>query len=141
MPDPRTLIDSVCALLDRPGHVSADELRQLAEDFTDVCRQTDNRLRRCEDYLSHGLLGEAVHLAELEPPLLVVVGKLDFSRRGAWEQLLLASGLPAPPRLNTDRAAGLAEAYTQYQPIAADLREYRRLVIGRAPLHQRLEVL
>jgi hypothetical protein len=106
-----------------------------------VCRWADARLRRCEDYLRRGLINEAIHLAEVAPPVLEVVSVLDFPDRGQWDEIVNLYNLPAAPRVNIDRAGTLNQAYAQHQLLEPLLREHRRLALARAPLHERLAVL
>src|SRR5262249_20201725 len=137
----QAIIDSARAFLRQADQTLTDDLRELATELVDLNTMADQRLRRCEDFLRRGLLGEAIHQAEIEPPVLDIVGLLDFPERVQFEEVLGMYGLPVAPRLDVQRAMALNHAYTEYEPIANLLRDYRRLALSRAPLGDRLSML
>lgn len=141
MADAQVLVDSIRAFLERGEKAPMEELRALADDLAEVGRAADNRLRRCEDYIRRGLLGEAVHLAELEPPLLDVLMILDFPGRDRWDEVTRSSGLALAPAVNQLRAGTVNQIYEPWRRIEPLLREHRRLALTRAPLGERLAVL
>src|SRR5947209_8095987 len=107
MRDPQKLIDDIHGFLGRGDQTLTDDVRGLVSEFNELCNLAEVRLRRCEDYLRRGLIGEAIHLAEVEPPLLDVVGALDFHGREQWTEVLNMYGLPVPAPVNLARAAVL----------------------------------
>jgi hypothetical protein len=141
MRDPQKLIDDIHGFLGRSDQTLTDDVRGLVGELGELCVAADSRLRRCEDYLRRGLVGEAIHLAEVEPPVLDVVGALDFQGREQWEEVLNMYGLPVPPRVNLSRAAALNQAYELHQTLEPLLREYRRLCLSRSPPGERMAVL
>ena len=141
MRDPQKLIDEIHGFLGRSDQTLTDDVRGIVGELNELCGIADVRLRRCEDYLRRGLVGEAIHLAEVEPPVLDIVGALDFQGREQWEEVLNMYGLPVPPRVNLSRAAALNQAYQLHQTIEPMLREYRRLCLSRSPLGERMAVL
>ena len=141
MRDPQKLIDEIHGFLGRSDQTLTEDVRGLVGELNELCGVADVRLRRCEDYLRRGLVGEAIHLAEVEPPVLEVVSALDFHGREQWEEILNMYGLPAPPRVNLSRAAALNQAYELHRTLEPLLREYRRLCISRSPLGERMSVL
>src|SRR5262245_3768511 len=100
MPNHQSIAEAANAFVASPDHTLSDDLRNLAGDLAALARSTEARLRRCEDYLRRGLRGEAVHLAEIDPPLLEVVKALEFPGRPQWDDLVSRAGLPVGPRIN-----------------------------------------
>jgi hypothetical protein len=141
MPDYQALVDAARAQVHGGDRQLTDELRNLAAAFADACRSADARLRRCEDFLRRGLRAEALHLAEVEPPLLEVLALLDFPERARWDELTAQHGLPSGPPPNVARAGALNQAYADQPRLEPLLRENQRLAVARAPLRERLVVL
>lgn len=141
MRDPQKLIDDIHGFLGRSDQTLTDDVRGLVGELNELASVADGRLRRCEDYLRRGLVGEAIHLAEVEPPVLDIVGALDFHGREQWEEVLNMYGLPVPQRVNLARAAALNQAYELHQTLEPLLREYRRLCLSRSSPGERIAVL
>lgn len=141
MRDPQKLIDDIEGFLARSDQTLTNEVRAMVEEYNELCWMTESRLRRCEDYLRRGLVGEAIHLAEVEPAILDLVAALNFPGRPSWDEVLTMYGLPVPPGVNLPRAAALNQAYEHHQFIEPLLKEYRRLCLTHASLPQRVTVL
>ena len=141
MRDPQKLIDDIHGFLGRSDQTLTDDVRGLVGELNELASVADGRLRRCEDYLRRGLVGEAVHLAEVEPPVLDIVGALEFQGREQWEEVLNMYGLPVPQRVNLTRAAALNQAYELHHTLEPILREYRRLCLSRSSPGERIAVL
>jgi hypothetical protein len=141
MPDALAITDAVRSFLRRSDQTLTDELRNLAREHAEALDAVNTRLRRCEEYLRRGLLGEAVHLAELEPPLLDLLRDLRFPEQQQWDEIVHLYNLPAGDIPDDDRAVDLNAAYGQHQQIEPLLRDYRRLVLSEAPLAERLVVV
>jgi hypothetical protein len=139
--DHQRLADEVRSFVRGGDQTFREPLRQLAADYAAACREVNDRLRRCEDFLRQGLRSEAVHFAQAEPPLLDCLAALDFPELPRWTEASLAYGLPAPPPLLSDTAEALNAAYAAEQALAPLLRTHRRLALARAPLGERLGVL
>ena len=141
MRDPQKLIDDIHGFLGRSDQTLTDDVRGLVGELNELASIADGRLRRCEDYLRRGLVGEAIHLAEVDPPVLEIVGALDFHGRPQWEEVLNMYGLPLPAGVNLSRAAALNQAYELHQKLEPLLREYRRLCLSRSSPGERIAVL
>jgi hypothetical protein len=141
MTDYASIVDDIRSFLQSSDQTVTDELRGWAEAYAAACRETNQRLRRCEDFLEKGLHSEAVHFAQAEPVLLDVVATLDFPERPQWEEVSGLYGLPAAPKLMLATAEALNEAYGKIQPLQHMLRRHRLLALSRAPLPERLEVM
>jgi hypothetical protein len=140
MADHQQLLDGIHGVLDQANRGFREEMRTLAREFAEVCRATEARLCRCEDYLRRGLLGEAVHLAEIQPPLMDLLGLLEFPRRDEWENLVQSHSLPVGVRILFERGLSLQKIYEQHKPLESLLRQYRRLHLSQAPILERLVV-
>jgi hypothetical protein len=138
---PLRLVDDIRSFLQGSDQTLSDEVRSLAMAYAEACREANQRLRRCEEYLQKGLQTEALHLAQAEPPILETAAALDFPERSQWEEITAVYGLPAAPKLLLATAEALNEAYASVQPLEHLLRRHRRLALGRAPLPTRLEVM
>jgi len=133
------VVDEIRSFLQSADQVLTDHLKShLTPAYHAACQEANQRLRRCDEYLTKGLRSEAIHLAQAEPVLLDLVAMLDFPERKQYEELCLTYGLPAPPQLQMDTATALNEAYADDQPIEELMRKHRMLALGRGPLGPRL---
>ena len=124
-----------------PMTVVTDELRQYAVEYADLCKGANERLRRCTTFLQQGLRSEAMQLVEQSPNLLDLVASLDLPDASVWADFCQQFELPAPPPLQMDRAAMLADIYNQDQSVEELLDRHRLLALARAPLRKRLELM
>lgn len=121
-----------------------DVLKKTNDELSDWYRLINRRLRDCDVHLRDRNLAEAVRLAEIAPKLLdiYVDSYLSDDEREAWDEILLHNDLRRPEPLLDDIAEDLNRAYSardsQDGVLAAEL---RLLVLGRAPLRDRLQVL
>ncbi len=142
MADLQSLVDEMRSYLRSADQTYDDGLKELAASFAGVCRDANQGLRRCEEFLQKGLRSEALHFAQThDPPLLDVIGVLDFPEREDWDLLAASYGLPQAPKLRLDCAEELNRAYAADQPIESLLRKHRYLALIHAPLVSRLEVM
>ena len=121
--------------------LEAVDAADLAEQFAHAVEDVNRRLQRCARLVRDGRSAEAVHQADLAPPVLDEAAELDMPERAAWVERCKAQGWPMPPEVDLNAAAELNEAYPRAQRLDRLLRTHRRLAIGRAPLVQRLKVL
>jgi hypothetical protein len=141
MLDYQRVVDELRSFLQSNDQTLTDPLKELAAQYAQACREANERLRRCEEFLQRGLRSEAVHFAQAEPVLLDLVAALDFPERPQWDEVALQYSLPAPPKLLLETAEALNRAYADEQPLDDLLRKHRLLALGRAPLTARLGVL
>ncbi|MES2790446.1 MAG: hypothetical protein V4719_12620 [Planctomycetota bacterium] len=141
MTELRRTIDEIRFLLQDDAFVVTDQLTQCAADYAIQCHDVNVRLRKCEEFLHQGLRSEALHLAEMAPNLLDLLGQLDFPERSEWVDLLVGYSLPKPEPLLVDVAATLNEAYAIQEPMQRLLDQHRLYALARSPLTQRLKVL
>lgn len=135
------IVDEVRAQLAAYDQTQTDRLRLLADDYAGACTQAEDRLRRCEELARTGYRGEALYLAELDPPLLDVLSTLSFPERKMWGELTAMYNLPEPPPLSVDRAKILNRVYADYAGLEALVVRLRHLSRARAPQADRAAVL
>lgn len=140
MADYQSTIDSMRAML-AAGERGAEAVAALSVSYAGLCREANDRLRRCVDYLHRGLRTEAVQLAECQPNLIDLAAALDLRERTAWDELCQSVGVMRPPRLSVEAAQELNEAYATHQALAPVLARHRILAVARAPLSLRLGVM
>jgi hypothetical protein len=117
------------------------DLRPEAQRYANWCREANDRLFKCQNLLRRGLRTEAIHVAQLEPLLLDLVGTLDFPEREQWGRLAKEYGMDVPPPLQVALATELNQAYAEEAPLQETLRRHRLLAMARAPLRERLPLL
>jgi len=139
--DPQRLTDEIRDFLLSGQQKPLGELKVLAQGYADACRESNERLVRCEAFLRRGLRSEAVQYADAGPNLLDLLTLLDFPERPEWDQVVAQNHLPAAPALRLDAAAALNRAYAEVAPLEDLLAQHRRLALARAPLGERLAVM
>lgn len=141
MADIQRLIDELRCRVQSADWELTDELRANAGEYAQLCRATNERLRRCGEFLRQGLRSEAVHLADSQPRLLDMLAIIDFPERGDWDEMVAMYQLPKADALLLDVAEQLNEAYALQHPLERWLDRHRLFALQRAPLSQRLTVL
>lgn len=138
------IIDRIRATINSDCYEDTPEVRALAREYGEACRELNERLRRCSEYLRLGLRAEAIQAAETEPRLLDAVGVLDGlseTERQSWTDICEFLEIHAPEPLLFDAAVLVNDAYDDHDRLGDLLKEHRRLALQRAPLAMRLKVL
>ena len=141
MADQHEIPEAIRSFLATEGHPWSEDLTDVAQAYARLCREANERLRRCADYLRRGMRSEAVHLAECQPKLLPMVDALRLPDPSAWAKACVSHGLTPPPELLADGLPQLeaaAEIEERLRPLAD---RYRVLSLAKAPLRDRMEVL
>jgi hypothetical protein len=141
MTDPHEIVDDIRAVLASVDQTRSDRLAELARAYAAACKECNDRLRRCGDYLRRGMRSEAIHLADVQPTLLDVVATLYFQELPEWGELCLAYEMTAPPKLLMEVAQEVNESYAAEQPIQSLLARHRLLALVQAPLAERIDVM
>lgn len=146
--DIRGLINSSHALMsgDGPEAMLADvelsRLEELATEYAETCRLTNERSAKCADLLAHGQREQALTLARTSPDLAGEVKHVDFNELGLWLDVCEAHSLMLPDLVDiADVESVVEETYGLRQARESLLRLHRRMAIGKAPLRDRLSVL
>ncbi len=120
------------------------ERTPVAEDFAerlaDLSHALNERLLKCQEYLDKGRRSEAVHEAQVPPPLLEQVEILNFAERAEWRQFCADNGMKVSDELQTDIVERLRAECGTEELLAPLLNEYRRLV-HQGGRDQRISVL
>src|SRR5947199_7901823 len=136
MADYRDIPEQIGAFLSSPVRRWTDEMTDVAETYATLCREANERFRRCGDYLRRGMRSEAVHLAECPPRLVDLADWLQIPDPAAWEQACAAEGLPVPPRLQLDGLAAVKEAYERERALEPLLARHRVLALAQSPVRE-----
>lgn len=141
MADYEEIPEAIRSFLATEGHPWSEDLGDVASSYAALCREANQRLRRCADYLRRGMRSEAVHLAECQPKLLPLVDALKLPDFAAWARACVANGLAPPPELLTDNLPQLEAAGEIEERLRPLEDRYRLLSLAKAPLRDRMEVL
>ncbi len=136
-----SVIDQIQAVLAWDHDPDPEYMQELAEEYTRLVRQVNDRLRACDKLLSRGLRTEAIQQAETEPNLLDVTAILDFPEAEYWADYVSQYELPPLPELLVSIAADLNDAYAAEQPVARLLKLHRLHALALSPLRDRILIL
>lgn len=139
--DYSALVDQIEQVLTSLSVVPDATLRDLAEAYTEACREVNRRLQEVYRLIRAGERSEAIRRAEMSPRLLDVFETLNPPDRDAWIDICVLKGLPTPPELLTEHLSELQEAYQIEEGLGGLLRQHRVLALAQAPLHKRIAVL
>jgi ABC-type transporter Mla subunit MlaD len=70
MADTQRIVDDIRTFVHASDQTCNDSLRALAAAYAAACKEANDRLRRCDEFLRQGLRSEAIRFAEAEPNLL-----------------------------------------------------------------------
>ncbi len=145
MPSLDDLSERIRSYLAAKDREWSQELSDTSASYAVLCRDANDRIRRCADYLRRGMRSEAVHLAGCQPPLFDLIEALRLPDHAAWARDCVRNGLPAPPELLTrlsDPLRGDFEtARSDENRLEPLLGRHRLLALARSPTRDRLEVL
>lgn len=139
MSEYQRIVEGIHSALTSRAKVRTAELEELASAYATACREINDRLLRCQDYLKRGLRSEAIDLAESPPNVLEMVGSLEMSPAAEWQQFCTRLGLPQPQVLMLSAARELSDAYGPYRAMESLLSDYRLLALMRRSVRLRLE--
>ncbi len=117
------------------------QVEDLARSYSTECHRILDRLKRSDEFLSRGLLTEAIQNSRTQPDLLDELSLLEFAEKDAWEEILDLYQLPIPPKLQVHKAISINRAYSEIQALEEPLAKWRKLNIGMAPLRRRIDVI
>jgi hypothetical protein len=125
------------------GELACDqrEVARLAQEYNSACEDALQRLEEVCRCLSRGERSQAIYLAETHPPILEVIGALDFPGIEQWRALVGQNGLSAPPEFPVTKIREIEEAYVQQDALEPLEKKYRRLCLKNAPSSEKISVL
>ena len=141
MPSVQQIVDEARTLINSKDMTKSARLQTAGEDLAGACVMAEDRLRRCQELLQAGYRCEAVSLAEMNPPLLDVLTKLNFPERPLWDELMAMYSMPLGPNISLARASELNRAYSDMSTVRDQVRQYRHLSRARASLVERSALL
>ncbi len=134
--DYQQLTDNIRSFLASSDQTRSEELEGGAHEYVNWCKQTNERLRRCQQCLQKGRRAEAIHFAEEEPQLLDIAPVLAFPELPEWRETCVRYSLPEPPQLLMEIAKSINEAYAENEPAVQLLARHRIMGLARAPLNE-----
>lgn len=140
MSDLLRAIDNIRSYLDAGASVASERLRENAKLYADACQRVNDRLSECAGLLGQGLRSEALHQAQLDPPLLDQLSTLDFPGSDRWAGIASSCGVPTP-LLQLRMAQQLNAAYAEDRPLVELMKQHRRLALCKGELVERVRVL
>ncbi|HSU69511.1 MAG TPA: hypothetical protein VLJ39_21675 [Tepidisphaeraceae bacterium] len=141
MADYQEIPELIRSFIATPGHPWSEDLSDVAMSYATLCREANDRLRRCADFLARGMRSEAVQLADCQPKLIGLAESLKIPDSTAWNAACVAHGLAPAPELLTDSLSQLevaVEIELRLQPLLA---RFRLLSLAKSPVRDRMEVL
>ena len=135
------IVSRVQRLVARGATAVPAEAEELAELYAHAIEQVNERLGRCVSLIRDGRRPEAIHQAELAPPVLEEAAKLEFPGAESWMQICIDNQLILPPQIDGDAIQEVNEAYPAAQRLDRLLRAHRRQAIGRGRLRKRIRIL
>ena len=135
------LVRQIKSFLEGGVEVSADAVAAMAREYARLCSDARRRLSECAQLLARGQRGEAIYAAEAPPPLLELMGELDFPGAAQWRDYAAQSGLPSPPPFDTAMIQLLESEYGQQAAVEPLVNLYRKLSVKGGPLRDRIAVL
>lgn len=135
------IVDDILTILTADVDPSQDALRDTDTRYADAVAEVNERLVACDKLLIKGHRTEAIQECEREPNLLDALAVLDFPEAEQWSEYVRQFGLLGAPRLRSDIALDLNDAYTTHAELGDILQQHRLLALARAPLGPRLKVL
>lgn len=140
MPKADQLLDRIRTAIRRPDN-SSGMLDELVQEYIQAVDQVNERLGRCVALARQGRSSEAVHLAELSPPVLDEAAAFDFPELDEWLALCEMHDQDGLPEVDYDAMGVVDSLFTVVQQLDRLLTKHRRLAVGRAPLVNRITVL
>ena len=83
----------------------------LAVEYAELCREANDRLRRCRRHVDEGMVSEAMHVAETRPALLDLCAALDFPEVDGWFDISKANKWEVAESIDAASIAAINEAY------------------------------
>jgi len=124
----QNLIQQIIRVLENNQLANNPLLEDYAAQYAELCTQVNSRLQRCAEYLSKGLLTEAVYEARTAPDLLELVRLVQFELAKKWRNVCADLELLQAPLLHTEIIESLSRACAQEQELEPLLKEFRSLI-------------
>jgi len=122
------LVSEIREFLREGNQEKTPELEDLAEQYADICIAVNERLLKCSEFLDKGMRSEAVHEAQVPPPLIGLVDTLNFREVTKWRNICSDYEMRVVPALRLDIVDQLRAESAKEQSLSPLLKEYRRLV-------------
>jgi len=141
--DVQRLMDDLRDWLTGADQTVTPNVIKMMEAYGVLCRELNDRLRRCQEYLRLNLWSEAIQLSEIEPNLPNRFSSLWFDdlRSELMDRCSIYEELDTPPSLLQDIYEELNEGYEHHVPLERLFAKHRLFNLRRTPLKDRLKVV
>jgi len=122
------IVTKIQQLINSLDQTQTPEHAELAEQYSNACKELNSRLEQCVKEISGGAYSNAIQLAETEPPIMELVELLEFNNTSEWNELCEMYEWAIAPKIKTDLLKRLDEAYRDQTALEPLLNEYRKKV-------------
>ncbi len=134
------LVGQIRDFLRRYSQEKDPAIEEVADQYAELCRQINERLVKCNDFLEKGMRSEAVQEAQVPPPLIDLVDTVNFPEVTKWRNLCADLEMTVFPPLRMEIVDRLRQECSTEEFLSPLLHEYRRLV-HQGALDERIRVL
>ncbi|NOY80011.1 MAG: hypothetical protein GXP31_03295 [Kiritimatiellaeota bacterium] len=134
------LVGQIRDFLRRYNQEKDPATEELADQYADLCRQINERLVKCNDFLEKGMRSEAVQEAQVPPLLIELVDTVTFPEVTKWRNICADLEMTVFPPLRMEIVDRLRQECSTEEFLSPLLHEYRRLV-HQGALDERIRVL
>ncbi len=134
------IVEAIESVLEAADESVIDKIPELSKEYARACREVNERLDECDLFLRADHYAEALRLADAPPRLLDSCGILQIERLSEWKNVcVMVETAESPEPINKEVMNRLISVLDSGSlPL---VRELRRLMLIKAPLIQRLEIL
>ena len=130
MKEARWIVNEIRKVLQAGRAGLQGDLKSMAMQFADRRKQVNDRLRLCRQYISNGMLREALHVAETKPVLLELAAALDIAQdEKKWNELCAVNGWPVAEAIDETAIRLLNSSYGSAQALEPLQKLYHRAVL------------
>ena len=134
-------IAKIRSIIEDNASASEAEMSLVAGEYAEACAKAQRRLQDCMQLMGQGLHTEAIYIAESSPPLLDMLGLLDYEGSQQWREFAAAQGYPVPKAFNGEQIQALDQQYSQSATLEPLIANYRKLCVKQSPASERIAAL
>jgi hypothetical protein len=134
------VIIAIRKFLNSADQTDSPRNQDLAEQYAELYSELNLRLDRCVEYIQKSMKMEAINYAEMDPPVLDIASRLNFSERSNWIEFCNLYNWHVPPDIRTNAIELLNEAYNEGMALKPLMDEYRKK-IRKGSLEEKISLL
>ncbi len=134
------VVEAIRKFISSSVQTDSPESRLIAERFSEICTELNERIDKCAEYLKKDMRAEAVNLAEADPPLLELVEMLKIPSLQDWLDFCSLYEWPAPPPIKEKALDAIRNSVLDQASLKPLEDEYRRK-IHTGSLHEKILIL